>query len=69
MQLKNIEWRNVFSYGNKIQRIDFSDEGALWLIRGTNGSGKCLKKNTKITVCIDNKLIKDKFLKFLKNNH
>ncbi len=40
MKLKYIEWRNIKSFGNTLQRIDFSDKGALWVITGANGSGK-----------------------------
>ena len=40
MKLKTIEWRNIGPYGNKIQRLDFPDKGALWMVTGKNGSGK-----------------------------
>ncbi len=40
MKLKNIQWRNIKSYGNKLQRIDFDDNGGLWMVLGKNGNGK-----------------------------
>jgi len=40
MKLKNIEWRNIKSFGNKLQRLDFDKEGGLWMITGKNGYGK-----------------------------
>src|ERR1035437_8481350 len=40
MQLKSIEFRNIFSYGNNIKEINLSDEGALYQIVGKNGYGK-----------------------------
>lgn len=40
MKIKNIEWRNIKSYGNKIQRIEFPDQGGLWMLLGKNGNGK-----------------------------
>ena len=27
MKIKKIEWKNIFSYGNVIQTIEFDDEG------------------------------------------
>ena len=40
MKLKKIEWRNIGPYGNKVQRLDFPENGALWMVTGKNGSGK-----------------------------
>lgn len=40
MKLKNIEWRNVKSYGNVLHQINFSDSGGLWMVTGVNGGGK-----------------------------
>ena len=45
MKLKKIEWRNVGPYGNKIQTLDFSEDGALWMITGKNGNGKSFVVN------------------------
>jgi chromosome segregation protein len=38
--INSIEFRNIKSYGNKIQRIEFDTDGGLILLTGTNGAGK-----------------------------
>jgi DNA repair exonuclease SbcCD ATPase subunit len=40
MKIVKIEWRNIFSYGNKIEELDFSGDGKLWQLSGRSGSGK-----------------------------
>lgn len=40
MKFKKIMWKNLLSYGNKIQEYEFSDKPELVLIEGENGSGK-----------------------------
>lgn len=40
MIINRLEFRNIKSYGNKIQSLEFSDEGGLILLTGTNGAGK-----------------------------
>jgi len=40
MKIIKIEWRNIFSYGNKIETLDFGNEGKLWQLSGRSGSGK-----------------------------
>lgn len=40
MIIKTIKFKNVKSYGNKYQQINFDDNGGLILLTGTNGSGK-----------------------------
>lgn len=40
MKIKSIRWRNIFSYGNKEEVLDFSDEGTLWQLTGVSGAGK-----------------------------
>jgi len=40
MKLKKIEWRNIGPFGNKLQTVEFSDEGGLWMVLGKNGHGK-----------------------------
>lgn len=67
MHIKSIKWRNIKSFGNKLQEIEFPDEGGLHLISGRNGNGKCLSKETKVNIkIINNKDVRDKFLNFLK---
>lgn len=45
MRLKKIEWRNIGPYGNKLQSLEFSDEGGLWMVLGKNGHGKSFVVN------------------------
>lgn len=40
MRLRSISWKNIKSFGNNIQTIEFPEEGALWMVTGQNGSGK-----------------------------
>lgn len=40
MKLLKFSWRNICSYGNKLQEFEFSDEPELILVEGKNGSGK-----------------------------
>jgi DNA repair exonuclease SbcCD ATPase subunit len=40
MKLKYIEWRNIKSFGNSLQRIDMPETGGLWMVAAPNGSGK-----------------------------
>jgi len=40
MKIKKIEWRNVASYGNKIQRLELPEKAGLIQVVGENGVGK-----------------------------
>jgi DNA repair exonuclease SbcCD ATPase subunit len=40
MIIKKLRFRNIKSYGNKIQEITFDNKGGLVLLTGTNGAGK-----------------------------
>lgn len=40
MKLLKLTWRNICSYGNKLQEFVFSEEPELILVEGKNGSGK-----------------------------
>ena len=40
MKIKKIEWKNVASYGNKIQKLEFPEKTGLIQVFGENGSGK-----------------------------
>lgn len=40
MKIKCIKWRNIFSYGNKEEVLNFDDEGTLWQLSGVSGAGK-----------------------------
>jgi len=40
MKINSIEWKNFNGYGNVPQRIDFTNDGMLYLLVGQNGAGK-----------------------------
>ena len=40
MKFKKLKWKNLLSYGNIIQTIEFDDNPKLILVEGENGSGK-----------------------------
>jgi DNA repair exonuclease SbcCD ATPase subunit len=40
MKFVSVEFKNVFAYGEETQRIDYSDEGKLILLKGISGAGK-----------------------------
>ena len=40
MKIKKIEWKNVASYGNKVQKLELPDKSGLIQVVGENGVGK-----------------------------
>ena len=41
MKIKKVEFKNIASYGNRVQVIDFEKEKSnLYLVLGGNGAGK-----------------------------
>jgi DNA repair exonuclease SbcCD ATPase subunit len=40
MKFKKIQWKNLLSYGNMVQTLEFKDTPNLVIIEGENGSGK-----------------------------
>jgi exonuclease SbcC len=40
MKLVKLSWKNICSYGNKLQEFEFSKDPELILVEGKNGSGK-----------------------------
>ena len=70
MKILELSFKNFSSYGNKIQKIDFDPtKSELYLCLGQNGSGKCLDPDTLIEVNIEDEIIKEKFLFFLKDRN
>lgn len=45
MKLKKIQWKNYGPYGNALQEIKFDENGSLWMVSATNGSGKSMILN------------------------
>lgn len=40
MKIKRIAWRNITSYGNKVQRMDFEANPGFYMLTGENATGK-----------------------------
>lgn len=40
MKIEFIEFKNLFAYGEKMQRIEFSEKGKMILLKGKSGTGK-----------------------------
>lgn len=66
MKIISISWKNIQSFGNKLQTVELSDEGGLWMVVGRNGVGKCHAKTTKLIINIENEDVRKKFIDFLK---
>ena len=66
MQINSIKFKNFNSYGNDLIELEFDKKSSLNLLKGLNGSGKCLSKNTEIEIDILDPALKEEFLKFLK---
>jgi hypothetical protein len=70
MNIQEISFRNIASYGGQLQRLSFEKkESFLYLVLGGNGYGKCLSPNTKIEVKITDKKLEEAFKEFIKNKH
>jgi len=67
MKLLEFSYKNILSYGNLLQTFKFKDEAQLILVEGENGSGKCLSKDTIIEIKIDDPIVREKFIAFMKN--
>ncbi len=66
MRINRLEFKNFASYGNRTQIIEFNKEDSdLYLVLGSNGSGKCLAKETEINVEIEDQSLRNEFIKFL----
>ena len=46
MKFKEIRWKNILSYGNKLQSYKFTNKPKLVHIQGENGAGKSSIKET-----------------------
>ena len=40
MKFESIEFKNVFAYGEEVQKIEYSSDGKLILLKGVSGAGK-----------------------------
>lgn len=64
IEFEKIKFKNFLSYGNAFTEVNLK-ESPLTLISGKNGTGKCLRKNSKINIKFKNTESYEKFLKFL----
>ncbi len=67
------EFKNFLSYGNTYQTFRYTNgisiiQGCIVESNRSNGSGKCVDKQTRIDVCVD-KDIENEFLIFLHSKH
>lgn len=70
MRINKLEFKNFGSYGNRTQVIEFDKEvNDLYLVLGGNGAGKCLAKETEISVYIEDDKIRTEFMNFLKTKN
>jgi hypothetical protein len=58
MKIKNVEWRNFFSYGNKKQVLDFPNQSSLIQLSGKNGQGKCFSGDTVLKISVTEETLK-----------
>jgi DNA repair exonuclease SbcCD ATPase subunit len=45
LKIRSISWRNIGPFGNKLQKLELSEEGGLWMVLGNNGYGKSFVVN------------------------
>ena len=64
LHIKNISMKNFLSYGEIPVKIDF-DRTNMTVISAKNGNGKCVDKNTKIDIKIDDPLVHQKFIEMV----
>jgi predicted ATP-binding protein involved in virulence len=67
LNFKNISWCNFLSSGDTPIEIKLDTQSST-LIVGMNGSGKCLRKNTKVDVKFSDPDVEKLFKKMLKDN-
>ena len=66
MRIKELQFKNFASYGNRLQTLNFDREQSdLYLVLGGNGAGKCLAKETKISIEIEDEKLMEEFKEFL----
>jgi len=64
MKLNKLTFRNLASYGEIDQVIEFPQEPSFFLVQGDNGAGKCLHGDTELLITITDKELKKKFKEF-----
>lgn len=69
MQIKELKFRNIGAYGNKLQTIKFEKEGSLNLLTGKNGHGKCVHPDTIINIKFSNQETQKKYEDYTKRTY
>jgi len=67
MKLIKLTFRNMASYGERDQVIEFPDEASFFLVQGDNGTGKCLDGDTEIPIIITDKKLIKKYKEFTRS--
>lgn len=65
MIIKKLEFKNINSYGNNLQTLEFDSNGGLILLTGKNGQGKCVSPDTQIIIEFNDEETKKSFINFL----
>ncbi len=65
MRIDKLNFKNISSYGNKLQTLDFEKEGSLNLIVGKNGAGKCVHPDTEIDIKFESPDLEKEYLEYL----
>jgi ABC-type Mn2+/Zn2+ transport system ATPase subunit len=61
---KKVRWQNFLSTGNQFTEIQLNRSKST-LIVGSNGAGKCLRKNTIVDINIQDEDVRRKFEEFI----
>lgn len=64
IKFKELTYKNFYSVGNHPIKIQL-DRSPTTLIGGSNGSGKCLSKDTKVDIMFETQEELDDFLDFI----
>jgi len=65
MIINSISIRNFKSYGNNLQKLDFTKGGSLILLTAPNGNGKCVHESTSIDIDINDIILSNELINFL----
>ena len=65
---EKIVFKNLMSYGDSETTFYFN-KSPTTLITGRNGSGKCVKKNTEITINFKDDAVRMAFLEFMSKDN
>lgn len=69
MIIKKLELKNINSYGNNLQTIEFDQDGGLIYLQGKNGAGKCLSPDTEIEIDVSDQMVYNELMNFLEKIH